>query len=222
MDARPRRGTRAEEGALTRERILDVAEELFAAHGPDGISIRAVNTAAGVAQTSIHYHFGSKDDLLLAVVRRRGAAVIAGIHRRVDALERARGKPTARAIMDVLAQPLLAVLEDDPVGGLRWLKLTARLNVARDPAVIQGTAGPGTVEERFDALLARAFPAAEPLELRRAWRIAATVLFRSLGDLDTAAAHLPEDDPASISAAYVEAVIRFCADGLAAAGRRSS
>ena len=77
------------------------------------------------------------------------------------------------------------------------------------------------VEERFDGLLARAFPAADPLALRRAWRIAATVLFRSLGDLDTAAAHLPEDDPATISAAFVEAVVVFCADGLAAAGRRA-
>jgi AcrR family transcriptional regulator len=222
MDGTPRRATRAEEGALTRGRLLDVAEELFAVHGPEGVSIRALNTAAGAAQTSVHYHFGSKEELLLAVVRRRGAAVISGIHRRVGDLEAARGRPSARGIMDALAVPLLAVLDDDPAGGLRWLKLTARLNVARDPAVIQGTAGPGTVEERFDGLLRRAFPDADPRALGRAWRIAATVLFRSLGDLDTAAAHLPDDDPATISADFVEAVITFCADGLAAAGRRRS
>ena len=54
----------------TRERILDTAEQLFAEHGFDGTSIRDVTTAAGVNLAAVHYHFGSKEDLLRAVLER--------------------------------------------------------------------------------------------------------------------------------------------------------
>ncbi|MFN8628716.1 MAG: helix-turn-helix domain-containing protein [Candidatus Binatia bacterium] len=50
---------------------MDAAEELFATFGVEGVSIRSINAAAGLAAPSVHYHFGSKDDLLSAVLRRR-------------------------------------------------------------------------------------------------------------------------------------------------------
>jgi AcrR family transcriptional regulator len=55
----------------TRDRILDLAEDMFAQSGIDKVSLRAVTAAAGVNVSAIHYHFGSKDELLRAIFIRR-------------------------------------------------------------------------------------------------------------------------------------------------------
>lgn len=52
------------------ERILDSAQELFAKHGPASVSIRQVAEKAGVTHALVHRYFGSKDDLIKAVVDR--------------------------------------------------------------------------------------------------------------------------------------------------------
>ena len=48
--------------------FINAAGELFAAHGIDGVSIRAIAEAAGIDSSMIKYHFGSKDGLVNAVV----------------------------------------------------------------------------------------------------------------------------------------------------------
>jgi len=55
----------------TRERILDVAERLFAERGYSNVSTRAITDEAGANTAAAHYHFGSKDRLLEEVFRRR-------------------------------------------------------------------------------------------------------------------------------------------------------
>ncbi|XVU28268.1 TetR/AcrR family transcriptional regulator [Actinoplanes sp. CA-054009] len=54
----------------TRERLLTVAERLFAEHGVFTISNRQISEAAGQGNTAaVGYHFGSKSDLVRAIVR---------------------------------------------------------------------------------------------------------------------------------------------------------
>jgi AcrR family transcriptional regulator len=60
----------AHNGAATKDRILDAGERLFAELGFAGASLRAVTEAAGANVASVNYHFGSKEGLLRAVVRR--------------------------------------------------------------------------------------------------------------------------------------------------------
>jgi len=59
----------------TRERILDAAEALFVEHGYEATSTRMVTGAAQVNLAAVNYHFGSKEDLMRAVIRRRMAAL---------------------------------------------------------------------------------------------------------------------------------------------------
>jgi AcrR family transcriptional regulator len=59
----------------TRDRILDAAERLFADHGFEGASIRAIVEAAKVNLAAVHYHFHSKEALLEAVLTRRISVV---------------------------------------------------------------------------------------------------------------------------------------------------
>lgn len=58
-------------GDNTRERILDVAEELFAANGIENVTLREVTAAAGVNLAAVHYHLGSRDELMRAILSRR-------------------------------------------------------------------------------------------------------------------------------------------------------
>lgn len=56
------------DGASTRARVLDAAEQVISDRGYSGLSTRLVAEAAGVPLSQIHYHFGSKLDLVLAVL----------------------------------------------------------------------------------------------------------------------------------------------------------
>lgn len=53
---------------VTRDRILKAAERLFAEHGYDGTSIRAIVAKARVNQAAINYHFEGKDGLYREVL----------------------------------------------------------------------------------------------------------------------------------------------------------
>jgi TetR/AcrR family transcriptional regulator len=50
------------------ERLLEAAISLFAQHGFDAVSTGAVATAAGLTQSMVHYHFGTKEKLWRAAV----------------------------------------------------------------------------------------------------------------------------------------------------------
>jgi AcrR family transcriptional regulator len=54
----------------TKEKILDIAERLFGEHGYGATSLRQVIAEAGVNLAAVHYHYGTKEDLLDAVVLR--------------------------------------------------------------------------------------------------------------------------------------------------------
>ncbi|MET9352420.1 helix-turn-helix domain-containing protein [Streptomyces sp. NPDC006617] len=51
------------EDRTTRALIRDEALALFAAHGPDSVTVRRIATAAGVSPGLVVHHFGSKDGL---------------------------------------------------------------------------------------------------------------------------------------------------------------
>jgi AcrR family transcriptional regulator len=55
------------EGTSTRERILNVALDLFTEKGYDGASLREIAESLGVTKAAIYYHFASKDDILMAL-----------------------------------------------------------------------------------------------------------------------------------------------------------
>ncbi|MCC5579504.1 TetR family transcriptional regulator [Microtetraspora sp. AC03309] len=65
------RTVRAERVSATREQILTAAERLFAEHGVFAVSNRQVSEAAGQGNNAaVGYHFGTKADLVRAIVRK--------------------------------------------------------------------------------------------------------------------------------------------------------
>jgi AcrR family transcriptional regulator len=51
----------------TRQRILNVALDLFTEQGYDGTSLREIAAQLGVTKAAIYYHFESKEDILMAL-----------------------------------------------------------------------------------------------------------------------------------------------------------
>jgi AcrR family transcriptional regulator len=54
----------------TETAILDAASILLEAHGPGGLTTRAVCEAAGIKSPTLYHHFGDKDGLERALIRR--------------------------------------------------------------------------------------------------------------------------------------------------------
>ena len=54
----------------TKTRILDAAEKLFAERGFSETSLRLITSKAEVNLASVNYHFGSKKELIRAVLAR--------------------------------------------------------------------------------------------------------------------------------------------------------
>ena len=58
-----------------RERLLTAAYELFSQEGVQAVGVDAIIERSGVARQTMYRHFGSKQDLVLAFLERREAAV---------------------------------------------------------------------------------------------------------------------------------------------------
>ena len=66
------RETSAEPRGSTVDRLVEVAERLFAQHGLDGVSLRQIAAESGTSNNSaVRYHFGSKETLVTAIIEYR-------------------------------------------------------------------------------------------------------------------------------------------------------
>jgi AcrR family transcriptional regulator len=62
-----------------RTKLMDAAESLFAERGYLQTSVRDIAAGAGVRTPSVYYHFGSKEKLLVALLRERFEWYLAGL-----------------------------------------------------------------------------------------------------------------------------------------------
>lgn len=130
----------ARDGTPTRERLLDAAQHLFARSGVDAVPIREINELAGQRNASaLHYHFGSRQGLLVAIVERHQPAIDAD---RAVLLAHAGDDP--HDVMAALLAPLTDRLRS--AGGRDYLRIVPQLlgpgHVGDDlpipPALVEG------------------------------------------------------------------------------------
>ncbi|MBL8483481.1 MAG: TetR family transcriptional regulator [Rhodocyclaceae bacterium] len=156
----------------TPERILDAAEALFAERGVEATSMRAITQRAGANVAAVNYHFGSKEGLLQAVLRRRLDSLNARRIAQLDAAEAgaggaARVKP--HLVVQAFFAPAIALAADRTGGGQAFMRLLARSS--GNPAQFLReflAAENSAVMERFSAAFARAMPDVPPQEVL--WR----------------------------------------------------
>jgi AcrR family transcriptional regulator len=74
---RPRLEQRRRPGGTPRAEILDAAAELFTNRGYANTSTRRIADAVGIRQASLYHHFGTKDDILDALLEKTIAEPLA-------------------------------------------------------------------------------------------------------------------------------------------------
>lgn len=82
-------GHRGRDAESTRSTVIDAAARLFAERGFAATSIRDISAASGISHPLIHHHFGSKEDLYVAVKRH----MVEGYARRFPVAARATNRP---------------------------------------------------------------------------------------------------------------------------------
>lgn len=155
----------------TRERILDAGERLFMEHGYEATSTRMVTSEAGVNLAAVNYHFGSKEALMQAVLRRRLEGLNQERLRALDEMEaQAAGRPLKPSqIVDGFFGTLLRMSEDQQCGGQTFLRLLGR--TMADPSDFIRTflaAEYADVLERYKSALFLALPDVPKAEI--VWR----------------------------------------------------
>lgn len=85
--------------AAGRQCILEQAQQQFFAHGYHAVSIRDIVQACGLSNAALYYHFGSKQNLYVEVIRAFAASVI----QPVQAAEAGSGSSRERLTRMVLA-----------------------------------------------------------------------------------------------------------------------
>jgi AcrR family transcriptional regulator len=107
-----------------RDRILEAAERLFAERGFDRTSTASIAAAASVPHGLIFYHFKTKMDLLLAVVRDREVLVLADVLPPVEA-----GTDLTEAVSQLWAQLSSALGRPSTVRRIIFQELAAHPEV---------------------------------------------------------------------------------------------
>ena len=108
----------------TKDRILGAAEELFAQYGFAGTSLRQVTSRADVNIAAVNYHFGSKENLVNEVFRRRMDEMS---ERRLALLREAMARQPGELepILAAFVEPALALAQDRHGGGA-FIRVIAR------------------------------------------------------------------------------------------------
>lgn len=75
----PKKSRKRLTGEQARERILDAALERLRVVGPQGLKLTEISAELGVSHQAILHHFGSRDGLVAAVVKRASDALHAEI-----------------------------------------------------------------------------------------------------------------------------------------------
>jgi AcrR family transcriptional regulator len=174
------RERRNENGRETQARILAVAEALFAERGIDAVSTRDITQAAGTNAAAIHYHFGSRHDLIVALIERRAGELGVARDRYLDALD-ASGTLDLRAVVDALVRPT-AELALDPEGRSHAAFIVAVTNKPDLMPVVRRVFDPYTA--RYLEVLTRVTPHLDDRTRRLRYGVARDIVNRVVGQRD--------------------------------------
>ena len=206
-------------GEETRKRILIAAERLFAELGISTTSMRALTKTAGVNLAAVHYHFGSKEALLDAVIEFRAAPMNLARIAALDAHAAERGDEPLEidCILRAFLMPAIRSVIESPEGAVHLPRLFARLE-AQPPEILEAIyrRHNGDVTRRFVEALQEGLPDLPKELITERFRLAMGsifALFSGNSELDFIPGHPPH--VVSIEE-KLESLIAFISGGISA------
>jgi AcrR family transcriptional regulator len=164
----------------TRLALMRAAEQLFAQQGVDRVSLREIAIAAGQRNVSAAtYHFGSKRELIEAILERHSIPLQdTWVPVLTAAAERG---VTLHDLVELCVRPLVAKI-DDPDGGRCYLELCAELVASRSyPLMGMRIASTSRVQELAARIAAHGPEVPPMIRVIRNTRLAG-MLYASIGD----------------------------------------
>lgn len=143
--------TRDEKAEATREQLLGVARELFAAHGYAGVGTELIVTRAGLTRGALYHHFRDKHDLFRAVYERLEQELVDGIAAKVSGVADPAVMLSSglRAFLDACGDPVvsrIALVEAPTVlGWAAWREVGERFGLGLVVATLQNAMAAGAV-----------------------------------------------------------------------------
>ncbi len=162
----------------TRLALMRAAEQLFAQHGVDRVSLREIAIAAGQRNVSAAtYHFGSKRELIEAILERHSLPVQELWTPALESTE----PPSLQLLIDLLVKPLVDKV-DDADGGRCYLELCAELVASRSfPLMGMRVAGTPKALEMTKRIALHGPEVPPMIRVIRSTRLA-NMLYASIGD----------------------------------------
>jgi AcrR family transcriptional regulator len=115
--------------ADTKSQIKAAAQMLFARHGVDAVTIQQIVVAAGQRNNAaLHYHFGSKEELIRQLVVDGAAVLDERRQGMLRELEASGGPQTIREVLLVLVMPVIELGDDDRWRG--YVRFTSSLQAS--------------------------------------------------------------------------------------------
>jgi AcrR family transcriptional regulator len=209
----------------TKRAILDTAERLFAAHGFNATSLRAITSEADANLGAVNYHFSSKDELILAVLRRRMKPLNQERLEMLSQFEKeANGRPVpVEKILDALFRPPVELVARGNKGGRFFVRLIGQC-LAEPGSYLQPLIQEEFAEKnrKFHAAMQRSLPYLSSEEVH--WRLHFTngVFLHTVANADV----LELSSEGRCRVVSVEDTLRkmitFCAAGLRAGEQEGS
>lgn len=152
----------------TGHRILDAAEKLFADEGFYATSLRQITQDADVNLAAVHYHFGSKQALILAVFRRRLDALNEARLEKLDAALAGANPPELEDVLDAFVHPALAFTHGCGDEGHLFMRILMRAFADQDEQLRRALSTEyAHLMRRFADAIGTALPGARPADIRR-------------------------------------------------------
>ena len=201
----------------TKDRILNTAERLFADEGVGVTSLRDITKEANVNLAAVNYHFGSKVELLKAILERNLRPINNQRIKLLDDLNK-KNKGEIPAIEDILSAflgpPFYAWAEldtnEEKQQGLKFLRFLGQCHSASEEIRASLFEQFDLVVERFTEALQTALPNLAPDEVRRRMEFTLGAMSHTMILFELTA---QKQDEKETPRQLFESLIRFAAAG---------
>ena len=197
----------------TKEQILNVAEQQFGEKGFAGTTLRSVIREAGVNIAAVHYHFGSKEELFVAVVRRVAQQMVPVQLEELAKYTSENKTPSVENVMEAFFAPPLRMISQMGEAGMIRSQFIGRCRAEPLPIQQIGDREFNESQQRFLDILQRVFPNQTRLELEWKLDLMIAILIRTLNQVGQSGKVMTGNSGEEVDIA-ISRLVKFVSQGM--------